>query len=96
MSDELDYTDGNALAGPLGEVFAIDLTAAMTTCASCGQRGRVADLRVYGTEPGMVARCAHCDAVMLRYVRSPAAGWLDLRGTVALQVPLGPEPEVSG
>jgi hypothetical protein len=91
MSDELDYTDGNTLAGPLGEVFAVDLTAAMTTCAECGARGRVADLRVYSTEPGMVARCVNCSAVVLRYVRSPEAGWLDLRGTIALQMPLAAE-----
>jgi hypothetical protein len=96
MSEEPDYTDGNALAGPLAEVFAIDLTAAHTTCAACGQRGRIADLRVYGTAPGMVARCSSCGEVMLRYVRSPDAGWLDLRGIVALQMPLAADQEASG
>ncbi|MDU0287802.1 DUF6510 family protein [Saccharothrix longispora] len=31
--------DGNALAGPLAEVFAVDLTAARARCGSCGETG---------------------------------------------------------
>ncbi len=86
MADE--YEDGNALAGPLREVFAVDVTAAVGTCASCGQAGPVANLRVYTRAPGMVGRCPRCDEVVLRYVRGPAAGWLDLRGAVSLRIPL--------
>jgi hypothetical protein len=80
------FQDGNALAGPLGEVFAVDVTAAVTTCAGCGRRDRVAALRVYGGELGMVARCAGCESVVLRYARTPAGGWLDLRGAVSLHL----------
>lgn len=85
------YEDGNALAGPLREVFAVDVTTAIGTCATCGRAGPVATLRVYSREPGFVARCPACDEVVLRYVRGPSAAWLDVRGTVSLQIPLPPD-----
>lgn len=84
------YEDGNALAGPLAEIFAVDLTSALGECASCGSTEPVARLRVYTRAPGLVARCAHCGHVVLRLVRSPESAWLDMRGTVALRIPLGP------
>lgn len=83
------YVDGNALAGPLSEVFAVDLTAAVGRCAGCGQANAVAMLRVYQHAPGIVARCPGCDEVVLRLVRGPDRAWLDLRGVVSLQIPLG-------
>lgn len=83
-----DYRDGNALAGPLSELFAVDVTAAEGRCGHCGLAGPVAALHVYGPEPGLVARCPGCAEVMLRLVRGPGAAWLDLRGTVSLRIPL--------
>ncbi|MEV1168029.1 DUF6510 family protein [Nonomuraea sp. NPDC049784] len=83
-----EHLDGNALAGPLGEIFAVDVTAATGRCAGCGLTGPVASLRVYGPEPGLVARCPGCDEVILRLVRGPGTAWLDLRGTVSLRVDL--------
>jgi hypothetical protein len=85
------YEDGNALAGPLAELFAVDLTAATGECTGCGNAGPVAALRVYGHAPGLVARCPRCDQVVLRLVRGPEAAWLDLRGTVNLRIPLPAE-----
>jgi hypothetical protein len=84
-----DHQDGNVLAGPLGELFAVDVTVAVTHCAACGRRAAVAELQVYYGGPGLVARCAGCHEVVARYVRTPTAGYLDLRGTIALMVPLG-------
>jgi uncharacterized protein DUF6510 len=83
-----EHEDGNALAGPLREIFAVDVTAAIGQCVSCGLIGPVAGLRVYRRAPGAVARCPGCDAVILRLVRGPSGAWLDLRGTVSLQIPL--------
>ncbi|GGK44834.1 DUF6510 family protein [Streptomyces flaveus] len=88
--DTTDYEDGNALAGPLGELFTADVTAAAGRCAGCGHTALVADLRVYTHAPGLVARCPNCDAVILRLLRAPDAAWLDLRGTVYMRVPLPP------
>jgi hypothetical protein len=81
------YQDGNALAGPLSDVFVFDITATVSTCSACGRRDQVATLRVYGGEPGFVARCPGCDSIVLRYARTPAGHWLDLRGTISLHAP---------
>lgn len=81
--------DGNALAGPLSELFAVDITTATCTCAHCGDSGAVAALQLYGRAPGLVARCGSCGQVVLRYVRTRDRGHLDLRGTITLEVTLG-------
>ena len=86
MTDE--FSDGNLLAGPLREIFAVDVTVASGRCASCGRVGPVAELRVYPNAPGLVARCPGCDAVVLRLVRGPSSAWLDLRGSAFLRIPL--------
>jgi uncharacterized protein DUF6510 len=86
MDDE--FQDGNALAGPLREIFAVELTAATGRCAGCGRVDSVAALRVYAQAPGSVARCPGCDTVLLRLVRGPDRVWLDLRGLVCLEIPL--------
>lgn len=88
MTDQ--YLDGNCLAGPLSELFTVDLSAATGTCVNCGNTGPVASLRVYGRAPGLTARCPECDHVVLRLVRGPDAAWLDLTGTVCLRVALPP------
>jgi hypothetical protein len=88
MTQQNGYEDGNALAGPLREIFAVDMTTAVGRCVGCGLAGPVAAMRVYTHAPGLVARCPGCDGVVLRLVRGPDAAWLDLRGTVSLRIPL--------
>jgi hypothetical protein len=82
------HLDGNALAGPLREIFAVDVTSATSRCAACGHSGAVATLHVYANAPGLVARCPGCEEVVLRMVRTPDAAWLDLRGAVSLRIPM--------
>ncbi|QSB16570.1 hypothetical protein JQS43_09990 [Natronosporangium hydrolyticum] len=82
-----DYQDGNALAGPLSEIFTVDVTSASGECVTCGLVGPVASLRLYHRAPGLVARCPSCDEVVLRLVRTPRGTWLDLRGMVFLRLP---------
>jgi Family of unknown function (DUF6510) len=80
--------DGNAMAGDLREIFAVDVTAAIVTCAGCGRAGAVATLHLWGPAPGLVARCPQCQDVVLRLVRTPDRVVLDLRGAVRLELPL--------
>ena len=82
------WVDGNALGGPLGEVFGTDLTTAVGRCQNCGRTGPIAELRVFNRAPGMVARCRNCDQVLLRMVRGPGRAWLDVHGLSYLQVPM--------
>ena len=78
--------DGNAMAGDLGEIFAVDVTAAVATCAGCGRAGVVAELRLWVRAPGIVARCPSCGDVVLRLVRAPDRVFLDLRGATRLEL----------
>ena len=78
--------DGNAMAGDLREIFAVDVTTARYVCAGCRHTGAVATLRLWGPAPGLVARCPGCDAVVLRVVRTPDRMVLDMRGTVRLEM----------
>jgi hypothetical protein len=81
--------DGNALAGPLREVFAIELTLATGTCAHCGHSGPLAEADVYPHAPGLVARCRGCQGVLLRIATGGGRSWLDMRGLAVLEVPAG-------
>jgi hypothetical protein len=82
------YLDGNMLGGALGELFAVDVTAAVGQCASCGTSGAIGEVRVYPDGPGMVARCPACGEILLRLARGPDRAWLDLRGISCLQLAL--------
>jgi Family of unknown function (DUF6510) len=88
----MDYAplDGNAAAGVMGEVFLMETTMAVTTCAGCGAVRPLGELRAYLQAPGVVLRCPTCGVVQLRMVRGPTRAWLDLRGMQVLQVELPP------
>ncbi|HKC27969.1 MAG TPA: DUF6510 family protein [Jatrophihabitans sp.] len=81
-----DYMDGNVLAGPMRDVFAIDITESVAVCAGCGRSGPMAEAHVYGGGPGLVARCPGCDNVLLRYAETPYGRWLDMRGLGVLRL----------
>ena len=84
----MNELDGNAMAGDLREVFAVDATMAHFTCAGCGHADAVATLRLWGPAPGRVGRCPQCEDVVLRVVRAPDRIFLDLRGALRLEFPL--------
>jgi Family of unknown function (DUF6510) len=73
--------DGNAAGGLLSELFAFDVTAASVICDGCETTGDIAQARVYGGAMGAMFRCAHCDNIVIRLVRTPRGFWLDMRGT---------------
>ena len=85
-----DRLDGNAAAGVLADVFAPDMTVAVTTCAACGDVRPVGELRAYVQAPGLVLCCASCRAVQIRVVRATSRAWLDFRGIRVLHVELRP------
>jgi Family of unknown function (DUF6510) len=81
--------DGNAAAGMLAEIFALEVTTARAACVSCGATGEVGAQMAYVSEIGTVVRCASCDSALIRVVRQddgPRRYWLDLKGVEYLQL----------
>jgi hypothetical protein len=72
--------DGNAAASLLQEVFLPDITIAQIECAACGAIGGVGSLRLYAAPMGAVLRCTHCDAILMRAVRTRRGRWLEMTG----------------
>jgi hypothetical protein len=81
-----DYLDGNAAAGELSKIFAMDVTAAEGQCAHCGATKRFAEAHLYMQSPGVVARCGVCENVLLRLVTVRQRVFLDLRGMTYLSL----------
>jgi hypothetical protein len=82
--DEL-MLDGNAVAGLLQEVFAVEMTTAVGTCASCGTAGPVGAAHVY-RGAGIVLRCPHCGNALAKSVKNDSRIWIDLTGIRTLEV----------
>jgi DNA-directed RNA polymerase subunit RPC12/RpoP len=77
----LDFVlDGNAAAGLLQEIFALDITAAQIQCEACGSTMAVGSLRLYAASMGAVLRCTHCDRIVMRTVHTPHGRWLEMAG----------------
>ena len=92
-AEALDLTearrlDGNAAAGPLADLFAVDLTEARSHCASCGTTAMLGAHHLYADAPGLVLRCPTCTPVVLRFAAQPGRLLLDLRGAQLLAVPV--------
>jgi hypothetical protein len=74
------HLDGNAAAGPLSEIFALETTAVVVTCAGCGHRDALGAAPLYDSGPGTVVRCGGCSGVLLRYARMRGQLVLDVSG----------------
>jgi Family of unknown function (DUF6510) len=86
--DEM-IVDGNAAAGDLQEVFAVEVTELTGVCAGCGAAGMLAEARVFERGPGLVLRCRDCDGVLARLARLPDRTLLELRGLLRLEIRAG-------
>lgn len=78
--------DANAAAGILDEIFGVEMTAAPTECANCGNEAEVGTLLAFTQGPGIVLRCSACEQIMIRIVQTPEAVYLDARGAVYLRL----------
>lgn len=85
MNREL-MLDANATAGLLYEIFHVEMTAAPTECANCGNEGEIGTLLAFVHGPGVVLRCSVCESIVLRIVRKPDEIILDARGAVYLRL----------
>ena len=95
MSAPMNYLDGNAAAGELSRIFAMDITSAEGQCANCGAKGRFAEAHLYMQCPGLVARCTLCGHVLLRFVNTQQHIFLDLRGMAYMTIATREQQEAS-
>lgn len=59
------HLDGNVLAGTLSELTGTDPSGTMSQCLGCRDVSPLAAELVFGTPDAWVARCRHCDDVLL-------------------------------
>ena len=88
MDDIQLRLDGNAAAGLFQEIFALDVTGARVSCASCSHVAAIGSAHLYmtGRSPGGVLRCPECeDVLMVVVVRegrwrlgTPGLRWLEI------------------
>jgi DNA-directed RNA polymerase subunit RPC12/RpoP len=83
----MDALDGNAIGGLLIDVFGAEMTAACSTCATCGARRPAAELVVYRQAPGTVVRCRTCGSALMVFVRAHGVIGTDLAGLASLSQP---------
>jgi len=82
--DEL-MLDGNAVAGLLREVFAVEMTTAAGTCTGCGATEPLGAVRVF-RGAGVVLRCPHCDNSLVRIVEGETRIWISFSGIRSLEL----------
>ena len=88
----MDALDGNAIGGMMIDVFGTDMTAASSTCGTCGAIRPVAELTVYMQAPGTVVRCRTCSSVLMVFVTAHGRPCIvDMAGLARLT---RPEPAV--
>jgi Family of unknown function (DUF6510) len=74
------HTDGNAIGGLLGEVFAVEMTAVWRVCQSCRAERQVGAHRLY-TGAGHVLRCPNCGDLAAVIAPLPDRNVISLHGT---------------
>ena len=86
-ADDAPWVDGNALAGPLGEIIGTDPHRCrnhlrrLPDDPSAGRDAR------FDRAPGVVARCPGCEDVVMRVARTTSRVLVDLRGSLVLSLP---------
>ncbi len=86
MKDTDLRLDGNAAAGLLSEVFAVEMTTALETCDGCGTTNALGATHVYAQAPGVVLRCPDCEAILICIVRIRDRLLVDLSGTQLIEL----------
>ena len=86
VSPEASVLDGNAAAGLLQQIFAVDVTSASITCLACESVQPLASLRLFGLPMGYILNCPQCHATLIRAAVHRQECWLDFRGVSTLHL----------
>ena len=79
--------DGNAVAGLLQEMFAVEMTTALETCGGCGATEAIGATHVF-RGAGIVMRCPHCHGALVTIVRADSQVWVGFPGVSTIHVAL--------
>jgi hypothetical protein len=77
--------DGNAIAGVLQQVFAVEMTTAIGTCERCGASEPIGAVHVF-RGAGWALRCPHCESLLGAIVEGPGRVWITFPGMRALAI----------
>jgi DNA-directed RNA polymerase subunit RPC12/RpoP len=82
----MEKLDGNAAAGMLSEVFALEVSGARGCCSNCGDINALGKAHAYLDAPGAVIRCPSCESVLLVLVRGEGRYWLGAQGMTWIEM----------
>ena len=84
----MEALDGNAIGGMLIDVFGTEMTAASSTCGTCGASRPMAEQVVYMQAPGTVVRCRTCGSVLMVFIKAHGVTCaVDLAGMASMRRP---------
>lgn len=82
-----DHLDGNAIAGLLTEVLAVEPTTTIAICNSCGDEAVLAQSRVVIDSPDTAVKCSNCDDVLFVIVTSETEHTIIFSGLRLFRMP---------
>ncbi len=86
--------DGNAIAGLLREVFAVEMTTAIVTCERCSAADAVGAIPVF-RGAGIVLRCRTCNNALMTIVKGGTRVSMSFSGVRTLEVALESAPSTA-
>lgn len=76
--------DGNAAAGPLGEILRLDITTAIGTCRHCGSAAPLSEAIVERDDDGVILLCRSCGHTLVTYLSRAGRQYLEFAGLLSL------------
>ena len=76
--------DGNAAAGPLGEVLRLDITTAVGTCRHCSTAAALSEAIVERDADGVIVLCRSCGHTLVTYISRDGRQYLEFAGLLSL------------
>ncbi|BDV29993.1 DUF6510 family protein [Microbacterium terricola] len=89
-SGAVRLVDGNALAGPLAGLFAVDASGIVLVCGHCGAAGPLGGATVEDDRVAAIVRCRGCTRTLLTVLRAEGAISVVLAGLARFEVPADP------
>ncbi|KQP57282.1 DUF6510 family protein [Agreia sp. Leaf283] len=80
----MSRVDGNAAAGPLGEILRIDITTAVATCRHCGDAAALSEAIVERDAEGVIMLCRSCGHTLVTYISRAGRQYLEFAGLKSL------------